>query len=413
MPGLAALAHDGPMGYDVAAVRARFPALREGAAHFDAPGGSQVPDAVADAVAATYRSAIANRGTVTVAERRAEAIVGEARLAIADLLAATASGVVFGRSMTQITYDLARTLAKGWGPGDEVVVTRLDHDANIRPWVQAAQQAGAAVRWAGFDRETGDLTVDDVAAQLSGRTRLVACTAASNLLGSRPDVRAIAERVHEVGALFAVDGVHLTPHHLVDVTELGADFFACSPYKFLGPRLGVLAADPALLDTLDPDRLVPMPNTGPERFELGTLPYELLAGTTATVDFLAGLVAGAGSRRERLAASLLALEEHEAELLHRLDSGLAAIDGVTQLGTRARRRTPTALFTLAGVAPRSVHEQLAAAGVNAPAGSFYAPEAARWLGLGDAGAVRAGIAPYTDTTDVDRLLAAVAAVARP
>ena len=414
------------MPYDVDAVRAHFPALHEGAAHFDGPGGSQVPDVVADAVAGTYRSAIANRGTITVAERRADAIVVAARQAVADLLGADPGGIVFGRSMTQVTYDLARTMARTWGEGDEIVVTRLDHDANIRPWIQAAQSAGATVRWAGFDRETAELGVDDVTAELSDRTRLVAVTGASNLLGSRPPVRAIADRVHEAGALLYVDGVHLTPHASVDVAELGADFYACSPYKFLGPHLGAVAADPALLETLRPDKLVPMADTVPERFELGTLPYELLAGTTAAIDFLAGLAFGAGgdadpavvgpsgppgpsgvSRRERLVASMRALEEHEAALLQRLDAGLAKIDGVTLLGSSARRRTPTVLFTVAGLTPQAVYERLAEHGVNAPAGSFYAVEAAHWLGLGDAGAVRAGIGAYTNTADVDRLIDAV------
>jgi cysteine desulfurase family protein (TIGR01976 family) len=399
----------GPMAYDVAAVRAHFPAIEEGAAHFDGPGGSQVPEAVADAVAATYRSAVANRGTVTVAERRAEAIVVAARQAVGDLLAVDPGGVVFGRSMTQVTYDVSRAMAKGWGPGDEVVVTRLDHDANIRPWVQAATAAGATVRWADFDRDTAILRPEHIAETLSDRTRLVAVTAASNLLGSRPDVRAIADLVHGVGALLYVDGVHLTPHRSVDVRELGADFFACSPYKFLGPHLGLVAADPALLATLEPDRLLPMPDSVPERFELGTLPYELLAGTTAAVDFLAGLVPGGGSRRERLVRSMLAVQEHEDAMRRRLDEGLAGIDGVTTHGAPDRPRTPTALFTVAGRTPREVHMRLAECGVNAPAGSFYAPEAARHLGLGDAGGVRAGVSVYTDSADVDRLVGALRA----
>ena len=394
--------------YDVARVRSRFPALVGGAAHFDGPGGSQVPSEVADAVHAAMVSALANRGSVTAAERRADAIVVQARRAVADLLAADPGGVVFGRSMTQLTYDLARTLAKSWGPGDEVVVTRLDHDADIRPWVQAAEAVGATVRWADFDPATGDLPTSAVEAVLSGRTRLVAVTAASNLLGTQPDVPAIAEAVHAAGALLFVDGVHHTPHALVDVGALGADFYACSPYKFLGPHLGVLVAAPALLETLRPDKLLPSSDAVPERFELGTLPYEALAGTTAAIDFLADLVPGTGTRRERLAVSMDAVHTHEIALRDRLEAGLRAIPGVTLHGGGAKRRTPTVLFSVEGKTPREVHELLAAAGVNAPAGSFYALECARHLGLGDAGAVRAGIAPYTDESDVDRLLAALA-----
>ncbi|MGW5724308.1 cysteine desulfurase-like protein [Amycolatopsis sp. NPDC003865] len=399
------------MSYDVQTIRKHFPALS--AAHFDGPGGSQVPDVVGEAVAGTLCAAIANRGVVTAAERRASAVVADARQAVADLLAADPAGVVFGRSMTQLTYDFSRTLAKNWGPGDEVVVTRLDHDANIRPWVQAAEAAGATVRWAGFDPATGELAASAVSGMLSERTRLVAVTAASNLLGTRPDIPAIAAAVHEAGALLYVDGVHLTPHAPVDVTALGADFYACSPYKFLGPHLGLVAAAPSLLGTLHPDKLLPSTDAVPERFELGTLPYELLAGTTAAIDFLAGLVPGSGSRRTRLLGSLAAVENHENALLERLDAGLAALPDVTRYGRPERHRTPTVLFSVDGVASQAVYEHLGALGVNAPAGSFYAIECSRHLGLGDTGAVRAGIAPYTTEADVDALLAGVASLPRP
>ncbi|MFC4858036.1 cysteine desulfurase-like protein [Actinophytocola glycyrrhizae] len=404
------------MSYDVTAVRAHFPALGSadapGAAHFDGPGGSQTPVQVADAVADVLRSAVANKGTVTAAERRATAIVDAARAAGADLVGGDPAGIVFGRSMTQLTYDFARTLAKTWGPGDEVVVTRLDHDANVRPWVQAATAAGATVRWAEFDPATGVLTTDDVARVLSARTRLVAVTAASNLLGSRPDVPTIAATAHDAGALVYVDGVHYTPHAFVDVAALGADFYACSPYKFLGPHLGMLAAAPALLEELRPDKLLPSSDMVPERFEFGTLPYEALAGTTAAIDFLAGLVPAPGSRRDRLAVSLEALEHHEQVLLSQLDSGLAELTGVERLGDPARHRTPTTLFTVAGVAPAEVYRALAERGVNAPAGTFYAYECAKVLGIEQEGAVRAGIAPYTNKSDVDRLLDGVAALRR-
>ncbi|MDT7803204.1 MAG: hypothetical protein QOI78_6637 [Actinomycetota bacterium] len=399
------------MAYDVQKIREHFPALSEGAAHFDGPGGSQVPDVVGEAVAGTLCSAIANRGFVTPAEQRASDVVAKGRQAVADLLGASPEGIVFGRSMTQLTYDFSRTLAKNWGPGDEVVVTRLDHDANIRPWVQAAEAVGATVRWADFDPATGVLATDAVAGLLSERTRLVAVTAASNLLGTRPDVPAIAAAAHDAGALVYVDGVHLTPHAVVDVAALGADFYACSPYKFLGPHLGVVAAAPALLETLHPDKLLPASDAVPERFELGTLPYELLAGTTAAIDFLSHLDPGPGLRRERLPRSLKALEEHENALLSRLETGLAAIPGVTRHGAPDRHRTPTVLFSIKDVAPMAAYIFLAEQGVNAPAGTFYAIETARHLGIGDAGAVRAGIAPYTTETDVDRLVSGVAALA--
>jgi cysteine desulfurase family protein (TIGR01976 family) len=390
--------------YDVAKVRAHFPALGEAVAHFDGPGGSQVPDMVADAVAGTLRSGISNRGTVTASEVRAEHIVASARQAAADLLGAQPSGIIFGRSMTQLTYDLSRTLAKQWRPGDEIIVTKLDHDANIRPWIQAAEANDVSVRWAEFDRTTGELPVEAVTRLLTERTRVVAVTAASNLLGSRPSIARITPKAHEAGALVYVDGVHLTPHAWVDVESLGADFYACSPYKFLGPHLGLVAARPALLETLRPDKLLPATNAVPERFELGTLPYELLAGTTAAIDFLADLVPGTGTRRSRLAQSMHALKEHEHAMLDRLEAGLS---DARIYGSQRRHRTPTTLFNLDGISPVTVYQQLAARGVNAPAGSFYALECARWLKLGEAGAVRAGIAPYTDESDVDRLVAAV------
>jgi cysteine desulfurase family protein (TIGR01976 family) len=391
--------------FDVVAVRKQFPALDEGAAHFDGPGGSQTPQVVADAVARTMTSALANRGQLTAAERRADEIVVSAREAMADLLGTTAQGIVFGRSMTQLTYDFSRTLAKTWSAGDEVIVTRLDHDANVRPWVQAAEAVGATIKWLGFDPETSEL--DDLAPLLTDRTRLLAVTAASNLLGTRPDTQKLADQVHEAGGLIYVDGVHLTAHAPIDAGY--ADFYVCSPYKFFGPHLGVLTAVPELLETLKPDKLLPSSDVVPERFEFGTLPYELLAGTTAAVDFLSGLGGAGATRRERLVSSLQLVEEYEDGLRDDLESRLAAIPGITLYG-HAASRTPTLLFTLDGHSPAAVSEHLAKAGVNAPAGTFYAYEPARHLGLAPAGAVRAGLAPYTDQSDVDRLVAAVSAL---
>jgi cysteine desulfurase family protein (TIGR01976 family) len=393
--------------YDVRAVRAHFPALAAGAAHFDGPGGSQVPDTVAAAVADTLLSPLANRGSVTAAERASDAIVLAARAAVGDLLGADPRGVVFGRSMTALTFDLARTLAATWRAGDEVIVTRLDHDANIRPWVYAAEAVGATVRWADFDPRTSELTVADVARELSSRTRVVAVTGASNLLGTRPPVPLIAAAAHERGALVVVDGVHLTAHAPVDVAALGADVYACSPYKFLGPHCGVLAATPDLLESLTPQKLLPSPDSVPERFELGTLPYELLAGTTAAVDFLAGLdPAATGTRRERLTASMAAVERHEDRLRHRIEDGLGRLSGVV-VHSRAQSRTPTMLLSFPGRDPQDAYRFLAERGVNAPAGTFYALEASRRLGFGDRGSLRVGLAPYTDDGDVDRLLAAL------
>ena len=401
-----------PPALDVAALRAQVPALAAGTAHFDGPGGTQTPTPVIEAISAALAAPLSNRGGPGPGGRNADDIVLAARAAVADLLAVDPGAVVFGRSATQLTYDLARTLARTWSPGDEVVVTRLDHDANTRPWVQAAAAVGATVRWAGFDPETGELVADDVRAVLSERTVLVALTAASNLIGTRPPVAEVAAAAHAVGAAVHVDAVHSAAHTSTDLAAMGADTLVCSPYKFLGPHLGVLAGRVEALQALAPDKLLPSSDAVPERFELGTLPYELLAGTTAAIDVLAGLAPSAPdatrSRRERLLASYAALGEHEAVLLARLEAGLAALPGVA-VRSRAARRTPTLLITLAGRSTAEASAFLAGRGVVAPSGSFYAIEASRHLGLGDAGGLRVGLAPYTDASDVDRLLDGLAA----
>ena len=394
--------------YDVAKVRAHFPALDSGLAFFDGPGGSQTPDVVADAVRDTLSSPLSNRGDLTVAQENAERAVLGAREALADLLGAPAGGVVFGRSFTQLTFDVSRAMAKEWGPDDEVVVTRLDHDGNVRPWVIAAEAAGAAVRWVDFDPETAELSLDSLDEALSPRTRLVAVTGASNLIGTRPDLPAVAERVHASGAWLYVDAVHLTPHATVSLEESGADLVGCSTYKFLGPHAGVVAARPELLERLHPHQLLPATDDVPERFELGTLPYELMAGATAAVEFLADLAPGpATTRRERLVSSMAALEAHEDRLRARVEEGLRALGGVT-LHSRAATRTPTVLVTFDGHDAGDVARHLATRGINAPAGSFYAYEPARRLGLRPDGGLRVGLAPYSDDSDVDRLLEALA-----
>ncbi|MCX4487100.1 cysteine desulfurase-like protein [Streptomyces anulatus] len=394
------------MSYDVGAVRAQFPALRSGTAHFDGPGGTQTPASVIAAIGEAMSGSLSIRGAALPGEVNAEEIVRGFRQAMADLLGADPGGIVFGRSATQLTYDFSRTLSGTWSPGDEVVVSRLDHDANIRPWVQAAERAGAVVRWADFDPSTGELSPEAVGAQLTGRTRLVAVTGASNLIGTRPDIPAIARLAHGAGALLYVDGVHLTAHHPVDVERLGADFFVCSPYKFFGPHHGVLAARPELLGTLRPDKLAPSTDAVPERFELGTLPYESMAGTRAAVDFLAGLGAGAkaaGGRRERLRSAYAAIDAHETELRESIEKAVGELGGVT-VHSRAAERTPTLLLTFEGRDAADAYRSLARSGVHAPAGSFYALEASRHLGLGDSGGLRVGLCAYNDTDDVERLL---------
>ncbi len=400
------------MTYDVAAVRAHYPALAGGEAFFDGPGGTQVPRPVVDAVASAMASPVSNRGPHTRPQRAADEIVADCRAALADLLGADPAGIVFGRSMTDLTYDMSRALARTWQAGDEVVVTRLDHDANVRPWIQAAEAAGAVVRWVDFDPATGELRPEHLAAVMSERTRLVALTAASNVLGTRPDVPALAGLVHAAGALLYVDGVHHAAHLLPDVGELGADFYACSPYKFGGPHCGVVAAAPALLEELRPDKLLPATDLVPERFELGTLPYEQMAGTTAAVDFLVSLDPDqATARRQGLAGAYAAIEAHESELRGRIEEALAARGDAT-VWSRAAARTSTLFFTLDGVAPTDAHAALGERHVSITSGHCYAWEPCHRLGLGATGAIRVGLAPYNDDGDVDRLLEGLADLGR-
>lgn len=392
------------MAIDLTALRAHFPSLDHGLAFFDGPGGTQTPRPVADAIAATLTGPLSNRGVVSPSELNAERAVAEFRAAYADLLNVPTGSVIHGRSATQLTYDFSRHVAKGWKAGDEIVLSRLDHDCNVRPWIQAAERTGVTVRWIEIDSGTAELDLDSFERALSPRTRLVAITAASNVLGTKPPVRRIADLAHKVGALVYVDGVHYAAHHLVDVPALGADLFVCSPYKILGPHCGVLAGAPGLLETLHPDKLLPSPDTVPERFEFGTLPYEILAGATAAVDFLAAIDPGTRiTRREQLAHSLGSLHEHEQALRTRLEEGLHTLGDAVTLHSKAADRTPTLLMTFDGRDAREAQVHLAARDVLAPAGSFYAYEPFAALKLEDP-ALRVGLASYNTADEVDRLL---------
>jgi cysteine desulfurase family protein (TIGR01976 family) len=392
------------MSYDVNRIRSHFPSLNTGLAFFDGPGGSQVPDVVGAAIADAITKPISNRNINTESEKNAEEIVLGFRRAVGDLIDVDPSGVVYGRSWTQITYDFSRTLAKTWKAGDEIVVSRLDHDSNIRPWIQAAEAVGATVRWAEFDVATSELTVAAVEAVLSNKTRLVAVTGAGNTIGTRPDLKAIGEAVHKVGALFYVDGVHLTPHAAISAKDIGADFFGFSFYKLMGPHCAALAASPELLKSLNNDKLLPSTFNVPEKFEFGTLPYEIMAGATAAIDFIADMAPGDGkTRREKIINSMNALEAYEDDLLVYMESAIKSLPGVTMYG-HAKHRTPTLYFSFANVPSGDIYQAMVAKKVNVPAHNFYALEVSRKLGLGDDGALRAGLAPYSTRDDVDRLV---------
>ncbi|MEU8111940.1 cysteine desulfurase-like protein [Micromonospora sp. NPDC048947] len=400
------------MPFDIARTRAAYPALTEGFVHFDGAGGTQTAAGVIDAVTDAMRSAIGNRSAAFVPGRRSLELVAEARSAVADLLGADPAGVVLGPSATALTYTLARTLGAAWRPGDEVVVSRLDHDANVRPWVQAAEAAGATVRWAEVDRHTGELPAAQYADLVGERTRLVAVTAGSNAIGTMPDVPAIAKTAHAVGALVCVDGVHSVPHGPTDLTSLGADVLVTSAYKWSGPHLAAMVADPARWAALRPAKLVPSSDAVPDRFEYGTPSFPLLAGVAAAVDHLAGLDPDAvGDRRARLRAGLTAAQAHEEALLDRLLAGFAQRPAITVYGSPARR-CPTISFRVAGMSPAATQEALGAAGFCLSVGDYYAYEYFQLMGLRDSGgAVRASIYHYNTADEVDRLLGELDALA--
>ncbi len=397
------------MAFDVKTLRARYPALAGETVWFDGAAGTQSPTSVIDAVAEAYRTGTSNGGGVFASSVRADGYATAARFAVADLVGGDPAGVILGPNMTTLTYRLAQALADTWEPGQNVVVSRLDHDANVRPWVQLAGRAGVDVRWAQVDTATGELPVEQYDDLVDDRTRLVAVTAASNVLGTRPDVAAIAARAHVVGALAYVDGVHATAHGGTDMCELGADFYATSAYKWDGPHVGFVVADPGLLQGLHPLKLASSSDDVPDRFEWGTPSYPNFAGVAAAVDHLATLDDEAsGSRRDRLVRSLSAAEEHEHRLLGRLLAAFEADERVTSYG-RPRHRTATVYFNVAGHRPVEVAAALAAQGINVWSGHNYAWEVTEALGIRDSGgAVRASLAHYSDDDDVDRLLAAVA-----
>lgn len=375
--------------------RTRFPGLEDGWARLDGAAGTQMVDDAIEEMAAWMRSGhAANHGGAFDAAQRTYAAVEAARGSVARLLGASPEGVVFGPSMTALTMRFAAAVGRALAPGDEIVCTRLDHDANVAPWLIAAARAGAEVRFAEPDRETLELPASAVEAVLSPRTRWVAVTAASNAVGTIPDLPGIVEAARGGGARVFVDAVHATPHRPIDVAALGCDALACSAYKWFGPHIGILWARPELLAELGPDKLRPSPDTVPERWELGTLPFESLVGVRAAAEFVMRL------DREELRA-------HEDRLLAQMVEGLGSLGGVTLHGA-ARDRTATVMFTVDGHPSRDVAAHLARAEVAVWHGNYYALELSRWLGLEPDGALRAGVVAYNDRDDVDRLLEAVA-----
>ena len=376
--------------------RERFPGLRDdGWARLDGPAGTQMVDAAIEAMDAFMRSGHnANHGGLFAAAHRTDELVASARASVGTLLGGDPRGVAFGPSMTAMTMRFAGAAGRALAPGDEVVCTRLDHDANVRPWVIHAERNGATVRFADPEPDTLELPASAVEAVLSDRTRWVAVTAASNAVGTVPDLPGIVAAAHAAGARVYVDAVHAAPHRRLDVEALGCDALACSAYKWFGPHIGILWGRPEVLEELQPDKLRPSSDDVPDRWELGTLPFESLAGVRAAADYV-------------LSADWDAVRAHEQALLDAALAGLEAMPHVTLYGAAADR-APTLMFNVAGRTPEQVATALAEREIAVWHGNYYAWELERHLGLAPHGAIRAGFVHYNDEADAERLLAALA-----
>ena len=392
-----------------AEIRVNFPALdrKHGGspvAYFDGPGGTQVPRAVVAAMEDYLYHHNANTHWRYPSSQETDELLAQARLTLADLLGALPNEVAFGANMTTLTFHLARALGRQWGPGDTVIVTDLDHHANIAPWRALEKERGISVRSVPLNRDSGQLDWNGLEQLLNAKPRLLAIGAASNALGTVSDVTRAAHLARAGGALTFVDAVHFTPHEQVDVTAIGCDFLACSAYKFYGPHIGVMFARESVLSGLDVPKLAPAPNTAPERLETGTLNHEGIVGAAAAVNFLASLAPGE-SRRSKLSRTFAELRSRGQALVRRLWSGLSEVGGVTLYGPPpGMPRTPTVAFTVAGFSADQVAERLARRAVFVSSGDFYASTVVERLGLSSQGLVRAGCACYTTEEEIERLI---------
>lgn len=404
-------------------VRADFPVFARRIAgrpiaFFDGPGGSQVPTQVAAAIAEYLTLHNANTHGSFATSRETDQVIDGARRAMADFVgAADAREIVFGANMTTLAFHLSRSLGREWTQGDEVIVTELDHQANVAPWRRMAEDRGMTVRVVPFDRETLQLDHAALEGMIGPRTRLVAVGAASNAVGTINDVRRVCDAARAAGALTFVDAVHYAPHRLVDVAEMGCDFLACSSYKFFGPHAGILWGRAELLERLTPYKVPPAPDHGPERWETGTGNFEAMAGIRAAVDWIASLGGdggpNGGGRRQALRRAFEAIEAHEAPLFRKMEDGLRAIPGVRFYGApRGFPRTPTAAITVEETSPDEVARRLGEEGVFVWNGNFYAVTVCDALGLSDCGGlIRCGLAPYSTEEDVERLVDGIGRIA--
>ncbi|MGH9845024.1 MAG: cysteine desulfurase-like protein [Blastocatellia bacterium] len=397
-------------------IRTHFPALARKhngfpVAYFDSPGGTQVPRQVVEAMNDYLYHHNANTHWEYPTSAETDLLIAEARQTMADFFNCEANEISFGANMTTITFHVARALGRGWHPGDEIVITELDHHANNAPWQALAKERGVTIRTVRMLTETGQLDWDDFENAINRNTKLVAIGAASNALGTINDVQRAARMAHDVGALCYVDAVHYAPHTLVDVRELQCDFLACSAYKFYGPHIGVLYGRGDLLASLDVPKLDPAPNEAPERLETGTQNHEGIVGAAAAVNFLASLANGE-SRRERLRKTFTALHERGESLLKQMWDGLRAIEGVTVFGPDpAQPRTPTVSFVVKDIPSVEVTRKLVERGVFTSHGDFYAMTVVERLGKAEEGLVRAGCACYTSMEEVKRLIEGVKEIA--
>jgi cysteine desulfurase family protein (TIGR01976 family) len=373
---------------DVDAVRARFSALNVPTAFFDAPGGTQVPDSVIDAVAGYLRDSNANLGGAFGNSRRSDALLAQARLTAAAFLRCEPDDAFFGANMTTLNFALTRTAGREWRKGDEILCTSLDHDGNVAPWLELAHDLGLKVRLVGIEDDT-TLDYDDLEQKLSGRTRVVAFPVASNAVGTTTDVKRIVELAHEAGALAWADAVHYGPHGPIDVTDLDVDVLLCSPYKFFGPHLGLAFVRPELTARWRPYKVRPADHP----YETGTLAHELLAGFVAAVEYIESI-------------GWAAIQAHERTLAQRFLDGLPGSCTLHGLPT-VEGRVPTFAFTVAGRTPRAAAEALAERELAVWDGNYYAVEIMDRLGLDDGGAVRVGFVHYNTAAEVDRLLGAL------
>jgi cysteine desulfurase family protein (TIGR01976 family) len=384
------------VAFDVEAVRARFSALRRPLAFFDGPGGTQVPDSVIDAIADYLRESNANVSGPYETSRRTEALVTQARLAAGEFLRCAPEETIFGANMTTLNFALTRTAGRTWQPGDEIVVTKLDHDGNVSPWLELAHDQQLDVRFVDIHDDT-TLDLADLEAKLNDRTRVVAFPVASNAVGTVTDVKQIADLAHGAGALAWVDAVHFGPHGPIDASDWGVDVLICSPYKYFGPHLGLAFGRAELLDSWRPYKVRPAADEPlGHRFETGTLPHELLAGFVAAVDYVDSI-------------GWDAIQGHERELGERFLAGLPENVEVYGLPTMDGR-VATFAFNVDGVSAADAATRLGDAGFAVWHGNYYAVEVMRRLGLEDGGAVRAGVVHYNTADEVDGLLAAIAAL---